>query len=271
MRYFERRQPLARIGDLVHEHAVSRGFTALDIQGKPKPIITNEGEYGAIVQTFGVRGGRSWSCSFGFVFCDDWYSSLDATSSVENAAHANALVTQILATEEHHLGVRRRRFLHRPPKWQSLGLGASIAHYFHEEYPLVDVRLSVFPAVPLRRGRRPILDLQRVLGEHVLVEHPVANSGFRFALEPREQPFVSDSGLQGTWWQCSGTWGAGGTVMRDVIVLYDNLYAYAIESAAPPQHHAEVTDELKLLALSVQPIPQPGDVVDVSSVSHWAD
>jgi len=268
LRYFERRRPLERLGDLIQRHTAP---VAMERVAPPEPFVTHEGEYGVVVHLFGPRDGARFACALGFVFGDDFYSCIEGITAPDHAQQLHAAVREAIATEELGLGIRRRRYVFRPPPWQALTLGDSIAHYFPDVHPLIDTRLSVFPAMPVANGTQPIVDLQQMLGEHILVTTPGPPSGFEVIVQEPPQRFTAGSGLSGTWWQLKGTWLGREAVARDIILLRDDVYAYAVELSTRDENRSAVVAELLRVANSIQPLPRTASRVDARMLNHWAD
>ncbi|MGE3460015.1 MAG: hypothetical protein AB7O24_33200, partial [Kofleriaceae bacterium] len=78
-RYFERLEPLERVGDLV-----VRAEAALGLSSRTdlvlEPLVTNEGAYGAAVHFKAIQEHRQIACAMAFVFGDDSYACLQGLS-----------------------------------------------------------------------------------------------------------------------------------------------------------------------------------------------
>ena len=273
-RYYERLRPLERVGDLLLRHATGFGVSSPTPLQALEAIVTDEGEYGAVVHLEGVRecGSVACSCSMAFIFGDDCYSCLEGISDSVHAPQLRSAIRNVALTEELRLGIRQRRYLFKPPSWEGLLIGEAIAHYFPKNYPLVDARISVFPAMPLARDRQPIVDLQRLLGEHILVSSPGSSSGFVIHQREPSVPFAASSGLTGTRWLYLGAWDAGRLVARDIILLRDDSYAYAVELSTDPEHRPLAVQQFERLVHSIQQLPgRATRHPNAETFSHWAD
>lgn len=265
VRYLEKLQPLERIGDLLQRHC-----EPFPTPASVKRIVTIEGEYGAVIDVEYTPEQREVR-SFAFIFGDESYSMIEGISSPEHIEQLRAAVHDLALSAELRLGLRQRRYLFQPPPLNGLVIGDAIAHYFPEEYPCVDARITVFPAVPLASDRQPMIDLQRLVGEHILVNEPGTSSGFVVQERESPVPFHAISGLAGTRWRYRGFWHRRACFIRDLILLRDDLYAYAVELSVAPEHHSIVVGRFEDLVHSIQPIPRRTVRGNDAAFTHWAE
>ena len=130
----------------------------------------------------------------------------------------------------------------------------------------------MFPALPFSAGSQPKLDLQRTVGEHILVRTPGPSSGFELLQQHPSAAVNLSSGLSGTRWQFTGRWGGPAVIARDIVVLRDDRYAYAIELASAPGHLVEARQHFERLVSSVEPIPRGAPPPTTpTAFSHWAE
>lgn len=273
--YRERVTPLARLGDILAHHAAAWDADRWECIGKPTPFVTAEGEYGALVRIDSIRGGVPLASSIAVVFGDDCYCYLEGTTTPEHAEHLRAVVYEVAGSVVLELGARTRRYLHRPPRWHGLAIGRGIAHYMPDAYPRFDARLTVYPARPLAPERDLVLDLQHAVGEHVLSAAPGPHGGFEPTHAEPPASYTAPTGLTGEHHRIDGR-SSTSEVIRDIVVLRDERFAYAVElvtaSSLSVEERREATDELLRVASSIQPLPQPAaERVDTRSLSHWAE
>ena len=111
VRYVERRRPIAPARELVLAGPIPHGFL-IETTSTPKHLVTAEGEHAAIVTRSGTLAGRAFTLFYGYVFLDDYFSSLEGMCVAELVA----TVADMLIGDVHMLGrVRRRRFNYAPP------------------------------------------------------------------------------------------------------------------------------------------------------------
>ena len=126
--------------------------------------------------------------------------------------------------------------------------------------------------MPLTSDRQPTIDLQRLLGEHILVREPGVPSGFVVEQRETSVPFVTASGLAGTRWRYHGTWVGRASVIRDIILLRDDTYAYAVELSVDPHHTSAVSEQFEQFARTIRPLPRRATRLAVEETfSHWTD
>jgi hypothetical protein len=147
IRYLERCRPLAPLARIVVQALPHAAGAA---RGRPRRLITLEGEYGAVV----ALAGPSWFAAIGAVFLDDFFS---LTLGLSRDRSLEPEVTALVARDAHALGVRRRWFLVRPPPgWRREPLGPFDAVVRGPS----GERLFTFPALP-RGGVRSAERLAR--------------------------------------------------------------------------------------------------------------
>lgn len=270
-RYVERCRPLATLDDIVRQRIAPtvRDWAA----EQPERFVTREGEHCAFVRGVGSRDGTPISWCVAIVLADDFYSYLEGFAPLAHAPRLQEVSRELAMTEEFQLGTRKRRYVFSPPtSWIGLVIGDGISHYFPDDYPLFDARISVFPAVPFTASSPPILDLQRILGEHVLVRTPGASAGF-VVTRRSECEFASASGLTGVQRILEGRW-PGHDVIRDFVVMRDEGYAYAVELSTRPDVRPRAIELFLNLARSIEPIPATNSTTTRSRSSpftHFAE
>ncbi len=270
-RYIERCRPLATLDNIVNQRIAS---TVADWTAEqPERLVTREGEHGALVRGVESRGGTSTSWCVAVVLADDFYSYLEGSAPLAQALRLHEVSRELAMTEEFHLGRRRRRYVFSPPtSWSGLVIGDGISHYFPEDYPLFDARISIFPAVPFTAFSPPVLDLQRILGEHILVQTPGASAGFRVTRRS-ESEFVAAAGLVGVQRTVEGRWPSR-DVIRDFVVVRDEGYAYAVELSTRPDVRPRAIEVFLSLARSIEPVPGanlPAPRSGSSPFTHFAE
>src|SRR5512135_3007478 len=75
LRYVERRRPIRRAIDLALAGPQPTGFV-LEQTSEPRRLVTAEGEHAALIVRTGTLAGRGYALVYGYVFLDDYFSSL---------------------------------------------------------------------------------------------------------------------------------------------------------------------------------------------------
>jgi hypothetical protein len=141
IRYVERCRPLEPLAAIV-ARAAPGGRPC----GRPRRVVTREGEYGAVASVTGEAPGRPWFATVGVVFLDDFFA---LTLGVSETAPLDDEVGALVFDDTHQLGVRRRWFhLAAPAGWRRERAGTF--HAIH--HGPGGARLYTFPAVPRPTG-----------------------------------------------------------------------------------------------------------------------
>jgi hypothetical protein len=258
VRYVPLLRPLERLGDLLLRHTAA-SYAGTEIVGAPAELVTHEGEYAALVELDARLNGEPVRRALGFVFLDDGYAYVGGLAPRAHGERLTQAVRELVLGSVHQRGVRRRRFRHQPPRdWQGLLLGELTAHYFPPQHPKVPSRLTVYPAIPVDANVVPLVDLQRMFGEDLVVTQAGPPSGFAVTAEEAPVPVVTPSGLSGTRWRVSGHWPGQAALERDIVLLRDDRFAYACELVAAVADFADGQARLDELVRTIEPIPRPG-------------
>lgn len=242
---------LDQLGRLLREERLPLGAIGTQrVCRALESIVTNEGEYA----TVGRFEGDTTTWVLGFVFADTGYTYLEGSALPEHGDALETVVHDLVRAERVQLGIRRRRYLFRPPRWRRVTLGGLTAHFVQDPAD-ASPRISVYPAIPCTAGEMPALDLQRVLGEDLLTSSPGPSSDF--AIIARADPAAIEvaSGLTGTRWRFAGRWGDQ-PVARDIVVLRDEGHAYTAELVTPPDRVATARSVFDAVVDSIQPVPR---------------
>jgi hypothetical protein len=234
LRYVERRRPNQRAIDLAEAGPVPTGFM-IDATDAPKPkrLVTAEGEHAALVTRIGSLAGHGYVLVYGYVFLDDYFSSLEGMCVPELVA----TVEELVLGDVHLLGrVRRRRFNYSPPPgWKPT------ADLFETRWSppgAIDGSACIFvnPALPLLPGLvRGILD--RFNAAHITPAR-----------------FVTKHGLPGEHY-------AVGDLHLFFLIDQDFLYSVRADLDA---------EEGRALVESIEPVPRT-QRASGEGLHYWAD
>ena len=148
--YRERAGKPRRIGTLVRE--ILAGWSRLMVTsiGSVERMLTVEGEYAAVVGVECTDGGRPVSVDLGFVFTDDFFTSIAGTCRDPALRHeTSAIVRDLVRHDNLAMGVRRRRVEYQPPKgWQPFRRSLA-TEWIPPDYPAHDTTLLAYPANPI--------------------------------------------------------------------------------------------------------------------------
>lgn len=172
IRYYERLRPLRRMGDVVAGRLRAAADFLVTHTGPLVELITEEGEFAALVILDGQWRGHRAQRAFGVTFGDDFYALTESVCIASSQFERfGAVVRELILGDAHGIYERRRRFRYTPPlTWQPLVRGLEtdwIPHDFPNEWAM----LTVFPADPLRQGpprRRQPLDVADELGRETI-------------------------------------------------------------------------------------------------------
>jgi hypothetical protein len=265
IRYRERVRPLARVSHVV-EQMLSRypAFKPTQV-GKPEMVVTQEGEYGALVKVAGTFNGQPAQRDLGFVFGDDFYALLSAISLVPDRFETYTKHVKLLVTVDSHcLGVRRRRFLYTPPAGWSGRPRGGMAEFTPPDFPRNLSLIQVFPANPITETAESVM-------ENMLAEDYAGG----FVLDAMRGPenIGSLHGLNGMAWNVVGKFGDKPRSHRDLVVFRDQRYLYSMRLETMQEERSAERQVFLDMVRSAHPIPT-GSVVEPKEVEvlvdHWA-
>jgi len=237
--HVERARPFVRLGELVRARMRTRiGF----VLGVAEQLITDEGEYGAVI----AAETESRRVVWGAVFGDDslaWYE-------LEGARDAELVEPMRMLTRAHRLGLglRWRRFRYAVPVgWDALARD-SIADWLAPGFPNRWGVITVYPAFPASASTAGIVPM-------LLAQ--AATRGFTPQGPSVITELGSDHGLSGVWTEVEGTFD-GAPVQRALAAFLDQRYVYALElQTRTPGGWTEHRDVFSSLCRSVEPVPHP--------------
>jgi hypothetical protein len=262
--YRERVRPLERLGTLVRGLlAGDPRFARAAVPPTAARLLTDEGEHAAQVT---VRApDPAAQRDLGFVFGDDFYALVDAVTLVPAAFDAQvARVRELVTTDRHMLGARRRRFEYRPPaQWQPLVSGF-VTEWYPPNFPNDSVHITVYPANPVRLSPMAAMGMLRGFA---------ARGGARVHTVDKPRPVRAQGDLRGLSVEALVRGAAPGTDGKRVwILLYDERYSYTVEATAGNAAHlAAHRDDIDGVVASAQPIPTGARAQDSAPILHWVD
>jgi hypothetical protein len=264
--YRERVHPLLKVGALVRRFLAHHPeFECRELPDCVERVMTAEGEFGALATLEGKERGVPAQRDLGFVFGDDFYALVSAVCyRAEAFDEVTRTVRELVASDAHALGVRRRRFEYAPPRgWQPLAR-FFVTDWLAPGYPRDNVYLTVYPANPVSVAPQNMLAALAGAGrtEQTRVERE------------RLATLRTPSGLIGEIAEVVLVTGEHRAI-KLCAVLQDPRYAYALEAQAQTDaqlsaHRREIED----VFTSVQPIPQPRDPArdfDLVAQSYWVE
>jgi hypothetical protein len=258
--YRSRARPVQRIGGLVrHILAHTPGFTADSISA-PERLLTLDGEHAGLVTVTGRQNDVPAQRDLGFVFADDWFSSVGGLCLADELRpRFTALVRELTTLDVHVLGVRRRRFEYQPPPgWQPLAHDL-VTEWLPPDYPSNLTTLTVFAANPT--------DLVQTPTQEVIVAG-LERAGYRVE-RSAQTTLTTDSGLPGTRHVVELT--KARRVFRDMVQLRDDRYVYPLElNSADERRWPAHQDIFAQLVRSIRPVPPPSrKEMTAVLMSHW--
>jgi hypothetical protein len=260
--YRERARPLRRLGALVREILAATPRFSVESIGAPERLVTCDGEHAALVTVCGTEAGAPAQRDLGFVFADDFFSSVGSLCLVDRLrADVTALVRELVLRDVHALGVRRRRFEYPPPDgWQPIARGLA-TEWFPPDYPANHTAVVAYPANPIE------------LVHDVTLDKVAAATVERIDERCEPQPVASASGLLGEAQVLRATDARGRALARETVLLRDSRYIYAVELTSYDvvrwEAHRAV---LAALVRGIQPVPGPTAVAAAAGImSHWLD
>lgn len=263
--YRERNHPLAKVGALVRRFLARHAeFTPDALPDVVERLTTAEGEFGALATISGVERGAPAQRDLGFVFGDDFYALVSAVCyRPDQFDEVTRVVRELVATDTHALGVRRRRFEYSPPRnWQPI-VRYFVTDWLVPGFPRDAVHLTVYPANP------------------IAITPPNLLAGLTGAGRPttrvdreRYATLRTPSGLSGDLAEVALTI-EGKPTIKLIALLRDARYSYVLEATAGTDQQLQSHRlELEDVFTSVQPIPAPTDVqrdVDLATQSYWVE
>lgn len=265
--YRERARPMRPVATLVAQVLAGWPDFHIDQMSALERLITIDGEFAAAVTVIGSEHGRIVHRNLGFVLTDDFYSSVTSTCRVEtHTAQVAILLRELLRTDVHALGIRRRRFEYDPPAGYQPVRQSLAVEWIPPDYPNHGASILVHPANPAKGFG--VADLSRIPSE-------LAQLGFNVTRVKPHEPISHPSGLQGEHQEIAfQAPGSQPSMLRASVVLRDELYVYPLEitSRTPGRWHDHLA-VFEAVVRSVRPLPRPGvaAVADPAVLLHWID
>jgi hypothetical protein len=263
-RYTERLAPLASPRELVRAAGCPRGFVPRAF-GATERLVTDEGEYGALVRVSGQVAGDDVELSFGFVFLDDHYAQLVgmATAAAMAPDELHETTRRLTSGDTHILGaVRRRRFLYQAPAgWRSRD-GLFDTTWHHPGYPRHAVWMHVNPAVP-DQPRLEERTIEKILGSDLSAAFSA----------PAPMPVLNRHRLGGRVWHLPAA-ATKDRLHQQLAVLRDGTWLYLVRLFTAEPASAEDTATFAALVDSIEPLPRRNAASHAAACaagSHWAD
>ena len=266
LRYVERLRPLRRVRELVA--TALAGFPGFEA-GEPEiePLVTTEGEYGAVVRVRGSVEGKPAQMDLGFVFGDDFYSRLAGICLKPDRFTAfTDAVRKLTLGDSQLLGIRRRRYLYEPPPregWHGIARVFQ-ADWMPLDFPRNGTVLTVFPANPVPGDPRKV-------AEQLLAED--AALGFRVDRFDGPELVQTAHGLVGAGFVIDGQHQGRPPNHRRLVVLHDQRYLYSLilDSGTPETRDAAIA-VFDAVVRSVRPLPEASALVpkgDGGAADPW--
>jgi hypothetical protein len=137
--YRELLRPLVDI-DVALARALAEIPSTIDHVSPAAALVTREGEHAAMVLATASGSHRA----LGFVFADDYYACVHGvTHDRELAAPLAKHVHDLVISDAHMLGVRRRRYRYTPPPGWTVATSG-----FETTWRADDATITVYPAWP---------------------------------------------------------------------------------------------------------------------------
>jgi hypothetical protein len=273
IRFYERIRPVLSFSALLERVLADDPEFRVSAVHEPREIITSEGEYGAWVRITGSRESGAATHFIGAVFTDEFAAALDTLVVVRGrSALLERTARELLVESSFALGVRRRRFVYRPPPgWQAIPSGL-VANWYPPDFPDNNANIVVAAAEPSSADPAEhfsgLLAAERSRG--TAIEAAIERSDIR-----------SSGGLVGSHWQLIlRRPGTAGRLHRDIVAYQAPPYLYTLGLESLTE--ARLTENRELFgatARSAMPIPpaQPrsiGPALPTSAAgafSHWID
>jgi hypothetical protein len=267
IRYNERVRPLRRPREVAAGLEADARFRITGMT-RPERLITDEGEYGAIMTVDGLLLEAPVQHTLAFIFLDDFYALVDGlTLQREHQGRFAQTVRNLAFNDLHGLAeLRRRRFHYQPPPGWGGVPSFLHAYWFPLDYPRNRSSLTVVPAIPVPQGSKSFID--------DTAEQQAAHSpGFSLDTKGAPIPHVTRVGLSGSFWEVVGR--VGGTLcFRDLLILDDGRFAYTVILESPRDRRDENLRLMRALVDTIEPIPKSGGKVSEGSkesMGHWAE
>jgi hypothetical protein len=261
--YRERARPLLRLGLLVRDVLKLTPHWVTTRVGEPERLETQEGEYAALVTVAGTQNGEPAQRDLGFVFGDDFYSSIGGLCRKESLYRTmTETVRELVRQDSHGLGVRRRPLEYAPPAgWQPVPLTGFAVDWLAPGYPLDSTNLTVYAASPHHNTTTISLE--------TLIESWVRMGGT--IVSRRNVTEIQADRCKGNLDEVVITGPSGARRTCRVAILRDSLYVYPFEmwSARLTGYHDEI---LKETLASIRPVPAPSAAAAAQvALDHWLE
>jgi len=262
VRIRDRRRPLHAAKDLVDDLMVEMNLPGLS-RSPIERITTAEGEYAALVTIFGTNGA-SFERNLGFIFGDDFYTQIDAITTVASDLPFFRKATRELAFY-YSIGLgelRRRRYYYEPPAgWMGYPRGL-ITEWCPPGFPNHKASISAFPA-------RPVVETPAGLLDRTL--HELNWFGFRRTQVDEAAPIFNRHKLAGLIWRAAGTYEDGPLIHHDIAAFQDDRFYYVARLESTPPRLEEDRNTFQLVVDSIEPLPhsQPSVMVHDESMLNW--
>jgi hypothetical protein len=252
IRYVERRRPCLTFPEIVAEHVQDPAARVTRMERR-EDLVTNEGEYGALVRMDGAVRGRRAQHILACIFVDDFYAELLAV--VVDGAERERFETAVrtLARGDCHMMThRRRRYLHTPPAgWRPTARGSALNAVYLPPDPQTDPSaLVVAAAVPVSPWDASPVDA--ILSTHVSGAGGVTVLGRRGQRLARTRP-----GLWGRVWELDID-NPRFVARRFVAILQDDRHTYSLHLDSALARVDSNRDCFHQVVGSVTPLPCPG-------------
>lgn len=241
LRYFERVRPILPLKQIVagrlraHRQLITSSLPTIE------PLRTSEGEFAAFARVQGVADGRLVEYVLGVVFGDDFYSRVEGFCEVPDEFERFAgTVRELVISDYHFLGVRRRRYLYDSNGWQPIARGF-LTDWVSPGFPRPWGMITVYPALPATATTAAVASIvQRVQMQHGVI--------------PKAEPASTASGLVGE--MVSVELPFPEERVFSVVALTDRRFLYSAEltSRTPGEFRAH-QDAFAALWGSFQPLP----------------
>jgi len=242
IRYSDNLWPRRRIATLVKEKLTEEGQTLVDVEiNSIEDLVTDEGEFAAMVKASGRIDDVAVHCAVGFVLFDRWYARISGLG-IEPSSNdeLEQVVRKTLLGAEFLLGNRPRRYRHCVlENWRARsvpGLQRELVA------PDQDAIITTWPAMPTSKAT----------GEELLARNRTASS----AIAP-----LRSNRLDGVVQNAED---------RRLAVLSDGRYLYAAQITHRVRNPRN-DETFEQLCRSIAPLPMSQQVLQShDAMSHWA-
>lgn len=248
IRYVERATPLARLVDVARDTAPATWRASGDLA--IERFTTCEDEPALLGTEPGTLAGAPGLRALGMVCLDDWYALVDGIAIGTDPAAFCATVRELVTSDSHGRGTRRRRFVYTPPAgWSGMRVAPYHAYWFAPGYPRSGAFLVAFPAQPRATSSEQLaasltaLDTEHAVEASMLVSTRGGLSGIQV-----------DAKVANT------------TAQRTIVVLEDRSYQYPVLVQAPAERMPDVMPVLRGVLDSIEPFAA---VRTVAHASPW--